>query len=93
MELARALALRPELILLDELFSGLSSPEVRSIIPLLLKLRDRGLTLIMVEHRVKDVSEIADRVIVLHKGEKIEEGDPETVLKSERVLRVYLGVR
>lgn len=92
-ELARALALRPELILLDELFSGLSSPEVRSIIPLLLKLRDRGLTLIMVEHRVKDVSEIADRVIVLHKGEKIEEGDPETVLKSERVLRVYLGVR
>lgn len=92
-ELARALALRPEIILLDELFSGLSSPEVRGILPLLVKLKERGLTLIMVEHRVKDVAEIADRVIVLHKGEKIEEGRPDEVLKSEKVLRVYLGAR
>ncbi len=92
-ELARALALRPDMILFDELFSGLSSPEVRSIIPLLMKLKERGLTLLMVEHRVKDVSEIADRVVVLHKGEKIEEGPPDVVLKSKKVLQVYLGVR
>ena len=84
-ELARALALRPELLFLDELLSGLSRPEVTSILPLITKLRETGFTLLMVEHRVGDVATVADRIIVLHRGEKIAEGKPEKVLSDERV--------
>lgn len=90
-ELARALALRPELLLLDELLSGLSRPEVMGILPLIDKLRERGFTILMVEHRLKEVSTIADRMLVLHKGELIAEGDPNDVLNDEKVLEIYVG--
>lgn len=90
-ELARALALRPELLLLDELLSGLSRPEVMGLMPLIIKFKDRGLTMIMVEHRIREAMAIADRMLVLHKGELIIEGKPNDVLKDERVLEVYVG--
>jgi branched-chain amino acid transport system ATP-binding protein len=92
-ELARALALRPEILLLDELLSGLSRPEVTSILPLLTRLKDRGFTIIMVEHRVRDVSAIADRMIVLNEGVKIMEGTPEEVMTNEKVIEIYVGRR
>jgi len=76
---------RVELLFLDELLSGLSRPEVTSILPLITKLRETGFTLLMVEHRVGDVATVADRIIVLHRGEKIAEGKPEKVLSDERV--------
>lgn len=92
LELARCLALKPELLITDELFSGLSMAEVASIIPTLEKLQMSGITLIMVEHRLRELFRLADRVIVLEYGEKIAEGSPEEVVSNERVKQAYLGV-
>ncbi|RLB08527.1 MAG: ABC transporter ATP-binding protein, partial [Deltaproteobacteria bacterium] len=70
-ELARCIALNPELLILDEILSGMSKPEVASIIPVIKKLNDQGLTIVMVEHRIKELFQIAHRVIVLNFGRKI----------------------
>ncbi|UCE56726.1 MAG: ABC transporter ATP-binding protein [Desulfobacterales bacterium] len=91
LELAKAMALNPDLIILDELFSGLSLAEVASIVPIIEKLRQEGKTIIMIEHRLKELFRIADRVIVLNYGEKIAEGKAEEVMKSEAVKKAYLG--
>jgi len=91
LELAKSMALRPDLIIMDELFSGLSLAEVASIVPIIEKLRVQGKTLIMIEHRLKELFRIADRVIVLNYGEKIAEGSGEEVMESESVKRAYLG--
>ena len=74
LELAKAIALKPDLIILDELFSGLSLAEVASIIPIIEKLRKEGKTIIMIEHRLKELFRIADRVVVLDYGQKIADG-------------------
>ena len=92
LELAMCMALRPELFILDELFSGLSMAEVASIIPIIEKLRMGGRTIIMIEHRLRELFRVADRVIVLNYGEKIAEGTPEEVMKSEEVKKAYLGI-
>jgi ABC-type branched-subunit amino acid transport system ATPase component len=92
LELAKAMALKPDLILLDELFSGLSLAEVASIVPIIEKLRQEGKTIIMIEHRLKELFRIADRVVVLNFGQKIAEGRPEEVMASEDVKKAYLGV-
>lgn len=91
LELAKAMALNPDLIILDELFSGLSLAEVASIVPIIEKLRQEGKTIIMIEHRLKELFRIADRVVVLNFGEKIAEGKTDEVMKSEAVKKAYLG--
>ena len=91
LELAKAIALQPDLIILDELFSGLSLAEVASIIPVIEKLRLEGKTIIMIEHRLKELFKIADRVLVLNFGEKIAEGKSNTVMNNESVKKAYLG--
>ncbi len=91
LELAKAIALNPDLIILDELFSGLSLAEVASIVPIIEKLRHDGKTIIMIEHRLKELFKIADRIIVLNFGEKIADGKADEVMQSNEVKNAYLG--
>jgi branched-chain amino acid transport system ATP-binding protein len=91
LELAKGIALQPDLLILDELFSGLSLAEVASIVPIIEKLRHGGMTIIMIEHRLKELFRIANRVIVLNFGEKIADGLPRDVMESEEVKKAYLG--
>lgn len=91
LELAKCMALRPDLLILDELFSGLSLAEVASIVPIIEKLRFQGKTIVMIEHRLKELFRIADRVMVLNYGEKIAEGSGKEVMESESVKKAYLG--
>ena len=91
LELAKGMALRPDLIILDELFSGLSLAEVASIVPILEKLMVQGKTMIMIEHRLKELFRIADRIMVLNFGEKIAEGAGREVMESDAVKKAYLG--
>jgi len=91
LELARCLALRPEVIICDEVFSGLSMSEIASMLPLVEKLRMKGATLIMVEHRLRELFSVANRLLVMNFGVKIAEGEPEQVMEDERVRRAYLG--
>ena len=92
LELARCLALRPELIITDELLSGLTVAEASTIVPLIEKLNMGGITFIMVEHRLGELFRLAHRVIVLEQGRKIAEGSPKEILEDERVRRAYMGV-
>lgn len=91
LELARCLALEPEVIILDELFSGMSMSEVASILPLIHKIREEGRTLIMVEHRLRELFRVVDKVMVLNFGMKIAEGAPAQVMEMEEVKKAYLG--
>ncbi len=91
LELARCLALRPALLILDELFSGLSMAEVASTLPVLEKLQIEGITLIMVEHRLRELFRLANRVIVLNFGAKLAEGTPQEIINNEEVKEAYLG--
>ena len=75
-----------------ELFSGLSLAEVASIVPIIEKLRQEGKTIIMIEHRLRELFRIADRVMVLNYGMKIAEGSSEDVMESEEVKKAYLGM-
>jgi branched-chain amino acid transport system ATP-binding protein len=91
LELAKAIALQPELMILDELFSGLSLAEVASIVPIIEKILLEGKTIIMIEHRLKELFRIANRVIVLNYGRKIAEGSAGEVMESDEVKKAYLG--
>jgi len=91
LELAKNMALRPDLLILDELFSGLSLAEVASIVPIIEKLRLQGKTIVMIEHRLKELFRIADRVMVLNYGEKIAEGASDQVMEDPAVKQAYLG--
>ena len=91
LELAKAIALQPDLIILDELFSGLSLAEVASIVPIIEKLRQQGKTIIMIEHRLKELFRIADRIIALNFGQKIADGQATEVMDSQEVKNAYLG--
>ncbi len=91
LELARCLALRPDLLILDELFSGMSMSEVASTLPIIEKLNGEGLSIIMVEHRLKELFRIAHRVIALNFGAKIADGSPREIMESEAVKAAYLG--
>ena len=91
LELARCLALRPDVILCDEVFSGLSMSEIASMVPLIERLQMDGITLIMIEHRLRELFRVASRVMVLNFGQKLTEGIPEEVMQDERVKEAYLG--
>ncbi len=91
LELAKAIALEPDLFILDELFSGLSLAEVASIVPIIEKIRIQGKTIIMIEHRLKELFRIADRIIVMNNGQKIADGLAEEVMENEAVKSAYLG--
>ena len=91
LELARCIALRPDVIFCDEVFSGLSMSEIAGMIPLIEKLKMEGVTLIMVEHRLRELFRVADRVMALNFGEKIAEGEYTEVIEDKRVREAYLG--
>jgi branched-chain amino acid transport system ATP-binding protein len=91
LELAKAIALQPDLLILDELFSGLSLAEVASIVPIIEKLRQQGKTIVMIEHRLKELFKIADRIIALNFGQKIADGQAADVMDSPEVKNAYLG--
>ncbi|MFP5220913.1 MAG: ABC transporter ATP-binding protein [Acidobacteriota bacterium] len=91
LEIAKALATGPELLLLDEVMAGLRPTEVDEMIAIIKKLRDSGVTVFVIEHIMRAVMALSDRVVVIHFGEKIAEGKPEDVTKDENVIRAYLG--
>jgi branched-chain amino acid transport system ATP-binding protein len=91
LELARAMAARPKLLVSDEAMAGLSSTEVDDILAILFQLNQHGITIIMIEHIMRAVMRFSERIAVLDAGEKIAEGGPEEILANERVERAYLG--
>jgi LPS export ABC transporter ATP-binding protein len=91
LEIARALATRPDLLLLDEVMAGLNPAEVAHSMELIKKLRDRGMTIFMIEHVMKAIMSVCDRIIVFHNGTKIAEGSPDEVVNNPTVIRIYLG--
>jgi branched-chain amino acid transport system ATP-binding protein len=91
LELARCLALKPEIILCDEVFSGLSMSEIASMLPLIERLQMDGITLVMIEHRLRELFRVANRVMVMNFGEKLVEGTPDEVMADDRVKVAYFG--
>jgi branched-chain amino acid transport system ATP-binding protein len=91
LEIARALATKPQLLLLDEMMAGLNPVELDDAIQLIKAIRDSGINLIVVEHVMKVIMGISDRVIVLKAGEKIAEGSPQEVVTNREVIKAYLG--
>ncbi|NIN94842.1 MAG: ATP-binding cassette domain-containing protein [Anaerolineae bacterium] len=90
-EVARALATEPELLLLDELMAGLNHTEIAEALELVARIRDQGTTIFMIEHVMKAIMSACDRIMVLHHGEKIAEGTPQEIASSKTVIEVYLG--
>jgi len=93
LEVARALGTRPHLLLLDEIAAGLSPQAIRQAVELVKMLRERGLTLIIIDHFLNLTERVSDRLIALDQGEQIVEGDPHTVLNCSEVVAAYLGER
>jgi branched-chain amino acid transport system ATP-binding protein len=91
LEMARALAAHPYLLLLDEVLAGLNPSEIGNMVETVMKIRERGITIIMIEHVMKAVMNVSDRVIVLDYGQQIAEGTPEEITNNEKVVEAYLG--
>jgi branched-chain amino acid transport system ATP-binding protein len=91
LEVARALATKPAILLLDEVMAGLTPTEVAEAMDLVRRIRDRGVTIVMIEHVMKAIMSICDRIFVLHHGEKIAEGTPEEIVRNQMVIEIYLG--
>jgi branched-chain amino acid transport system ATP-binding protein len=90
-EVARALGTRPKLLLLDEMMTGLNLKEIEDVMRLVQEIRNRGITVIVVEHVMKAVLGISDRVMVLNAGKRIFEGTPHEVINDQQVIEAYLG--
>jgi branched-chain amino acid transport system ATP-binding protein len=93
LEIARALATKPEMVLLDEVMGGLNPAESEEIILLILDLKKRGLTQMVIEHDMKAIMRISDRIVVLNSGEKLAEGGPTEIANNPDVIAAYLGER
>jgi branched-chain amino acid transport system ATP-binding protein len=91
LEVARALATKPDLLMFDEVMAGLNPTEVAQAMELITKIREKGITIFMIEHVMKAIMNVCDRIIVLHHGSKIAEGTPEEIATSRTVIEVYLG--
>jgi len=93
LEVARALATHPDLLLLDEIMAGLNPTEVAEAMELVVRIREKGISIIMIEHVMKAIMKLCDRIMVLHHGQKLAEGTPQAIATSEKVIKVYLGER
>jgi branched-chain amino acid transport system ATP-binding protein len=91
LEMARALATQPRLLLLDEVMAGLNPAEIDQAVALIGKLSQRGLTIVIVEHVMRAIMAVARHIVVLDHGQKIAEGDPKQVVANADVIRAYLG--
>ena len=93
LEFAKALAMNPKLLLLDEVMAGLNAVEVDEVVELIKKMRDKGVTILVIEHVMKAIRRLSDRLLVLHHGQQIAEGRTAEVLSNPRVVEAYLGKR
>jgi branched-chain amino acid transport system ATP-binding protein len=91
LEVARALAAKPKLLLLDEVLAGLNPTEVAIMIELIRKIRDSGISVLMIEHLMQAIMSLSDRIVVLNLGRKLAEGEPEDVVHNSDVVEAYLG--
>jgi len=92
-EIARALATKPRILMLDECMAGLNRTEIKDVMNLCLRLKEQGLSLLLVEHIMEAIMPISDNVVVLNAGKKITEGIPQDVVNNEEVIKAYLGDR
>src|ERR687890_381384 len=90
---AKALAMRPRLLLLDEVMAGLRPGEIDGALELIRSLKDEGMTILVVEHVMKAILSVSDSVLVMHEGEELVHGEPQEVMEDERVIEAYLGQR
>jgi branched-chain amino acid transport system ATP-binding protein len=93
LEVARALATQPELLLLDEIMEGLNPAEVADAMEMITRIGKRGVTIVMIEHVMKAIMNLCEHILVLHHGEKIAEGTPQEIVANETVKKVYFGER
>jgi branched-chain amino acid transport system ATP-binding protein len=91
LEIARALATEPRLLLLDEVMAGLRPAEVDEMVQIIQKLRDQGVTIFVIEHIMRAIMALSDLIVVIHFGKKIAEGLPQEVASDENVIKAYLG--
>jgi len=91
LEVARALAARPKLLLLDEVLAGLNPAEVERMLGVIRKIREQGISILMIEHIMQAIMSLSDRVVVLNFGQELAEGKPEEVASDPRVIEAYLG--
>lgn len=91
LELARAMATRPRLLMLDEVTGGVDQTTIPGLVALIGRLRERGLTLVVIEHNMRVIMALADRIVALHLGELIAEGPPSEVVRERRLIEAYLG--
>ena len=91
LEIAKALATDPQMLLLDEAMAGLRPKETDEVIELVRRVSQQGVALLLVEHVMKVIMSLADRIVVIHHGEKIAEGEPEVVVRDKAVIDAYLG--
>lgn len=91
LELAKALAMQPQVLLCDEVMAGLNHVEIDEVIYIIRRVRERGISILVIEHVIKAIKSLSDRLLVLHHGEMIAEGEPDAVLENPIVIEAYLG--